>query len=375
MTVCVVNSSLGSEWFYPVVDPYRTVGAGPYHYGYVFAWDGVDVTVTRNFSLSRCRMKVEISSSLPGNPKLILGFNFSINSWHDSLRSTDAVKEMTISKWKPGQQCSDGTDTLVLGAETDLGDPKLLYAFPTVDFWDFWGGCTVNFTWVGDTNYWGRPWAPSGALTPLPKYPAVGLPDGTLMRNAAGTGVSVVFGGTDFPVGDSRYLGVTAIETTAATTRAVLEPDRRSLLGGSGPGPAPIPRDLLAGAIPNRQLPPIPADFSLVREWNRPEVYVVFGGAKFRIPDPPTLFSLGYDWSMVRVIPEGGASKLLTIPIDRTLIQEQHDSKVFHVENQALRLVKTPAVMEARCLPWRHVRVVPDGSLSALPKGPDLDLP
>src|SRR5262249_26481951 len=237
------------------------------------------------------------------------------------------------------------------------------------------GGCTVRFTWVGDRDTAFPAWAPLGSQTPDPTYPVVRLPDGTLMRNAAGTGVNVVFGGTEFPVGGSRYLGVTAIETTAATSRAVLESDRRNLLGGRGPGAVPIPRDLLAGAIPNTPLPPIPADFTLVREWNQPEVYVVYGGAKFRIPDPPTLFSLGFDWSMVRVIPAGGTSKLLTIPIDRTLLKEQHDPRVFHVENQALRLVTSPAVMEARCLPWRPVRTVPANSLSALPHGLDVSRP
>jgi hypothetical protein len=78
---------------------------------------------------------------------------------------------------------------------------------------------------------------------------------------------------------------------------------------------------------------------------------------------------------MVRVIPAGGTSKLLSTPIDRTLLKEQHDQKVFVIDNQQLRLVKSPAVMEARCLPWRHVRVVPDGSLSTLTHGADLDLP
>ena len=190
------------------------------------------------------------------------------------------------------------------------------------------------------------------------------------MRNGAGTGVSVVYGGTDFPT-EPGYLGVMAVDTTAATTRAVLEPDRRNLLGGL----SVRNRRLLAGAIPFTQLPPIPADFTLVREWNRPEVYVVFGGAKFRIPDPPTLTTLGFDWSMVRLIPAGGTSKLLTIPIDRTLIKEQHDPKVYVVDHQQLSWVKSPAVMDARCLPWRHVRVVPDTSLSTLPHGPDLDLP
>jgi hypothetical protein len=28
MTLCIVNSSLGAEWFYPVIDPYRTAGEG-----------------------------------------------------------------------------------------------------------------------------------------------------------------------------------------------------------------------------------------------------------------------------------------------------------------------------------------------------------
>ena len=75
------------------------------------------------------------------------------------------------------------------------------------------------------------------------------------------------------------------------------------------------------------------------------------------------------------VIPAGGTSTLLTLPIDRTLLKEQHDSRVFLIDGQKLRLVKSQAVMEARCLPWRHVRVVPDGALSTLPQGPDLDLP
>ena len=48
MTLCLNNSSLGAEWLYPVVDPYRTAGAGPYNYGYVFAWDALTITVTRN---------------------------------------------------------------------------------------------------------------------------------------------------------------------------------------------------------------------------------------------------------------------------------------------------------------------------------------
>jgi hypothetical protein len=368
MTVCIFTTSLGTQWFYPVIDPYRTAGAGPYAYGYVFAWDAVVVTVTRNLSLSRCQMRVELASSL-AQTKEIQAFNFYNDTWSDQIDSDPggAVTAMTIKKRKPAEGCGAGTDTLVLARATMFG-PRAFYAFPAVDLWDFWGGCTVRFSWVLDSG--GASFGPSGAQTPAPTYPAVRLPDGTLMRNAAGTGLSVVFGGTDFPA-DPGYLGATVLDTTAATARATRAPDARDLLGLVGLRD----RRLLAGAIAHTQLPPIPADFTLVREWNRPEVYVVFGGAKFRIPDPPTLTSLGFDWSMVRVIPAGGASKLLTIPIDRTLIKEQHDPKVFLVDNQELRWVTSPAVMDARCLPWRHLRVVPDSSLSPLPHGPDLDLP
>jgi hypothetical protein len=348
-----------------VIDPYRTAGEGPYNYGYIFAWDGVDVTVTRNPNLSRCRMRIELISTLP-EIKQIQAFNFYNNASHEQINSDPggSLTSMTITKWKSGQDCSAGTDTVVLAREGQWG-PKLMYTFGTVDFWDFWGGCTVRFTWVGDTPYsWPhRPWGPSGALTPAPTYPRVILPDGTLMRNAAGTGVNVVFGGTDFAT-DPYFLGLMVPGTTAATTEAVLEFDRQNLLG-------PLHRSVVGGAIPFTQLSPIPADFTLVREWKSQDIYVVYGGAKFRIPDTATLTALGFDSSMVRAIPTGGTLKLREIPIDRTLVKEQHSPLVFVVDGQKLRSV-SPAVMEARCLPWRHVRVVPDGQLSNLPFGSDL---
>ena len=374
MTGCVFTGSLGTQWFYPVTDPYRTAGAGPYRYGYLFAWDAVVVTVARNFSLSRCQMRVELSvPSTLTETKEIQAFNGYNDTWHNQIDSVPggAVTAMTIEKRKPGEGCGAGTDTLVL-ARPDLLGPKAFYALGAVDLWDFWGGCTVTFSWQTDSDYFhGQgPFGPSGAQTPAPRYPIVRLPDGTLMRNAAGTGLNVVFGGTDFPA-DPGYLGAMVLDTTAATARAGRPPDARDLLGVAGVRD----RRLLAGAIAYTQLPALPADSTLVREWNRPEVYVVFGGAKFRIPDPPTLMTLGFDWSMVRVIPAGGTSKLSTIPIDRTLLKEQHDPRVFLVDNQELRWVKSPAVMDARCLPWRHVRVVPDATLSTLPHGPDLDLP
>jgi hypothetical protein len=357
MSGCLSVTSLGAQWFYPVVDPYRTAGprpGGQWVYGYVFAWDAVVVKVARNRSLSRCQMSVELSSrTVDGTPvplaetKQIQAFNYYNNTWSDHIESdpTGAVTAMTIEKRKPGEGCDVGTDTVVLARATSFG-PKGMYAFPPDDFWDFWGGCTVTFEWQFDADYFhgAPPFAPSGAETPPPRYPMVQLPDRTLMRNEAGTGFRVVFGGTGFAADDSmisngvRYLD--AFDPIAA--------------------------------VPFIELPALPVDGTLVREWNRPEVYVIYGGGKFHIPDPPTLFALGFDWTRVGVIPPGGLGKLLRTPIDGTLIKEQHDPSIFLVDKHQLRKVKSPAVMDARCLPWRLVRVVPDNTLAGLPHGPDL---
>lgn len=390
----IFTTSLNPQWFYPVVDPYRTAGPGPYFYAYVFGWDAVMVTVTRNPSLSRCQMRVELSSTL-AEAKQIQAFNFYNDTWHDQIDSdpSGAVTAMTIKKRKPGEDLRTGTDTVVLARATWIG-PKGMYAFWNVDFWDFWGGCTVRFDWSADRSPDRPPSGRSGDQTPPPRYPIVQLPDGTLMRNAAGPGLSVVFGGTDFPA-DSAYLDAMVLDTNAATAEAVRAPGARDLLGLLGG------RDsrLIAGAVAFQQLPAFPADFTLIRELNSPEVFVVFGGAKFQIPDPQTLYNLGFTWSMVRVIPAGGMAKLRTVPIDGTLIKEQNDPRIFLVENDQLRWVKSPGVIppplgrlydppspsglapwrwspaDPRCLPGRHVRTVPDTALAALPHGHDLDLP
>jgi hypothetical protein len=105
-----------------VIDPYRTAGEGPYNYGYIFAWDGVDVTVTRNPNLSRCRMRIELISTLP-EIKQIQAFNFYNNASHEQIDSDPggSLSSMTITKWKSGQDCSAGTDTVVLAREGLFG--------------------------------------------------------------------------------------------------------------------------------------------------------------------------------------------------------------------------------------------------------------
>jgi hypothetical protein len=113
----------------------------------------------------------------------------------------------------------------------------------------------------------------------------------------------------------------------------------------------------------------------LLRELFAREVYVIFGGAAFEVPDTATLSGLGFSSSQVKIVPPGGTAKLRQIPIDGTLLREQNNPKIYLVENEALRWVTSPAAMNGRCLPWRHVRIVADNQLAGLATGPALGPP
>jgi hypothetical protein len=350
MSICVTTIPLDPRSIYPVLDPRRTAGPGPYNYGYVFAWDSVLVTVVRNSALASCQMTVDFSSTL-SEGKEIQAWNLFNNNFVDRIGSDSLGlrPSMVIQKaGSPGQACGAGADTVILCRYFAWPRGRTaLYTFSPQDFWDFWGGCTVTFDWISDTqgsNFWGD-------QTPQPAYPLVQDADFTLMRNATDTGVLVIVGGAGFPA-DSTYL---------------------MNMGLNGP------------AIPfSASLPSLPADGTLVREMNQNKIFIVFGGAKFSVPTRisftfkgkqfflPALNFLGHSPKDVRIIPSGGTAQLLTIPMDGTLLREQQDPRVFLVDQGQLRWVTSPAVMDARCLSWRHVRIVPENTLAALPQGPDL---
>src|SRR5215469_7631178 len=278
MTTCVTTNYLDPHSIYPVLDPRRTAGAGPYSYGYAFAWDAIQIDVVRFQTIPSCTMTVNFTSTL-AEGKEIQAWNLFSNNFVDRVGSArlGLSSSMTFRRaWGPGQNCGGGADTVVLCRYFAWPRGRTaLYTFPPQAVWDFWGGCTVTFDWLSDTQGSGR-W---GDQTPPPTYPAVRLPDGTLMRDATGAGFQVAFGGAAFAA-DPAFLGSAGFDMNSA--------------------------------IPFSPLPALPADRTLVREINRPEVFVVYGGAKFWIPDPATLFSLGFNWSRVRVIPPGGTAQLLS---------------------------------------------------------------
>ncbi len=345
MTVCIsaggTNFSLRGQ--YPVLDPRRTAGSGPFRYGYVLAADGIGISIKRNPSLDSCEMRLTLKTTLVEG-KDILAWNFFRNDLVGRIGSPGLGLSSTMKIRRSssmGLPCGLGADTVVLRRrDAAFGNWTAWYWFSPPDFWDFWGGCNVTFDWISDTNR--GLWADQ---TPAPMYPLVRLPDFTLMVDDTGA-FSLVFGGTDFAVSANELASPVA--------------------------PWPVSA---SDAIPSRALPSIPADFTLVRELGYPaDLYVVFGGAKFRIPDLATFMSFGFNMVQARTLPTGGLAKLKKMPINGTLVREQHSSRVYVADKGKLRRIANAAI-EGRCISSRNVRVVPDKALASLSKGPDLGKP
>jgi hypothetical protein len=334
MSVCV-SAYFQPASMYPVFNPRMTAGPGPWRYAIALFMDQLQIAVNRNPVLTRCEMNVSIVSTLPSD-KQIAAWNFFKNGSVSVIGTTVGLPmTMKISKTQGPPSCMTNTDTVVLFKRGTFNALMAAASFNPVDFWDFWGGCDVTFMWFADdkgTGLWGE-------QTPEPTYPMVRSPDGTLLFDPQTMRFSVVIGGAEF-----------------AIDNALLR------LMGFRPNQAVVGRLGIT----------TPADFTLIRELWRPEVFVVYGGAKFWIPDTKTLADLGFSGSQVHIVPPGGTNQLTAMPFDGTLIKESSDPRVFLVNNQMLSWVSSEARMGELCLPWRHIRTVPDGALKTLPQGPDL---
>ena len=348
MTTCVTANYLDVRSIYPVLDPRRTAGPGPYSYGYGFASDFVQIDVERNPSLTTCQMMVKFTQLSPSRQvtgvvtwfdngpegKEIQAYNMGSNRVVSSVGTASLGFPSSMTIQKATCPSGSGVDTVILCRYFAWPRGRTaLYTFDAQDFWDFWGGYTVTFNWLSDTggsNLWGN-------QTPPPRYPLVKAADGTLVRS--GADFHVVFGGTGF-LTDAAYRAAIGLNT--------------------------------ATAIPALGLPTFPADGTLLREVNQGSFFVVYGGAKFSIANLATLFSLGLDSTKVKVVPVGGTSRFATMPIDGTLLMEPTAKAVHLAQNGKLRWVTSTAAMSANCLSWRHVRTVPDNSLATLPFGPTI---
>jgi hypothetical protein len=115
-------------------------------------------------------------------------------------------------------------------------------------------------------------------------------------------------------------------------------------------------------AVPPRTLgtvPDVPADGTVIQELGQAAIYVVVGGAKMWIPSPAAQVAMGLAARPPGRLPTGGVAKVPDLPRDGTLIREFSSAQVY-----AIRDGKKVPVVPA---PGDEVQVAPDGGLSSIP--------
>jgi len=109
-------------------------------------------------------------------------------------------------------------------------------------------------------------------------------------------------------------------------------------------------------------------DGSVLREYSRAEVYVIFGGAKFWVPNPQVLQDLYGGWGNVKIVLDGALAGLPVLPRSGTILREQSNPAVYLIEERTKRYITSPSVLQ-RYGGASAVRVVPNGSLGSIPTG------
>jgi hypothetical protein len=121
------------------------------------------------------------------------------------------------------------------------------------------------------------------------------------------------------------------------------------------------------------QFPTMPRDGTVLRELSRETVYVVFGGARFKVPDADTLARLYGGDEAVRVVPDRALARagIGLTPREGTLLREESSGAVFVMRGGRKAWLPDPRDVADRGGD-EAVRVVPDRSLSRFLARPPL---
>jgi hypothetical protein len=109
-------------------------------------------------------------------------------------------------------------------------------------------------------------------------------------------------------------------------------------------------------------------DRSLLKEPSSPDVYVIYGGAKFYIPSQEEFSALGFSWSDIRTVPNGFLANVSNVPRQGTVLRERSDSAVYTMSGPNRFLIPTPYSFEAMRYDLPGVLgIVPNGGLASFP--------
>jgi predicted acylesterase/phospholipase RssA len=179
---------------------------------------------------------------------------------------------------------------------------------------------------------------PTGFVA-LPKHDAAGPTEGSLLREQNGT-VWVIFGQAKFHVPDP------ATQVRLYSCVPIFQMSDGALLSG---------------------IPTIPVDGSLLREENG-AIWVVFGQAKFHAPDPATVSRL-YAGTPLFQLWDGGPSGIPSIPVDGSLLREENGA-IWVVFGHAKFHVPDPATL-SRLYAGKPLFQLWDGGSAGIPNIPN----
>lgn len=109
-------------------------------------------------------------------------------------------------------------------------------------------------------------------------------------------------------------------------------------------------------------------DGALVRGQSQPQVYVIFGGARFWVPSVDEFNALGYSWANVHVVPDATVNSIPKVPHDGTLLRERSHAEVYVVHGGKRIWIPTPDALRLMGYSFANVHVIPNGSAQQLPE-------
>jgi endonuclease/exonuclease/phosphatase family metal-dependent hydrolase len=106
-------------------------------------------------------------------------------------------------------------------------------------------------------------------------------------------------------------------------------------------------------------------DGALFREASSDPVFVIFGGAKFHVPDPDTLLRLYGGWAGVQIVADGALKDLPQIPCDGTMLRDEQDLSPWLIEGGRRRKMSVLDLINHGG--WDHIPAVHAQALDQIP--------
>jgi hypothetical protein len=167
-----------------------------------------------------------------------------------------------------------------------------------------------------------------GPIAPNPRVFA----DGTLLKEESKDEVYLIVGGAKVHVPNPEQFSAMGLESSAIR----MVPDRTM-----------------------STVPDVPVDGTLLRELGQEAVFIVVGGAKMHVPNPEQFSAMSLDAGLIRTMPNLRMGQVPDVPAEGTLIREFSSARVYEIRDGKKVAVTPPQ--------GAVVQVAPDGGLNNTP--------